>query len=99
MRLLILAPLLVLLVLFALSNMEQVKLGLWPTDFVVELPLSIAMLGGMAVAFLAGGMLVWINELGQRRRARQAEHTVKLLEAQIAEFRASQRHITAPPPS
>jgi uncharacterized integral membrane protein len=98
MRLVILVPFLVLLVLFALSNTQPVKLGLWPTDFAVELPLSIAMLGGMAVAFLAGGMLVWINELGQRRRARQAEHTVKLLEAQIAEFRAGQRHATVPPP-
>jgi len=84
MRLVILVPLLTLLVLFALSNTQPVTLGLWPTDFALELPLSIALLGGMAIAFLAGGMLVWINELGQRRRARHAEQTVRLLEAQIA---------------
>ena len=72
--------------LFALSNMEHVHLGLWPTDYSVEVPLSLAILGAMAVAFLLGALVVWIAELGQRRRARRAERTVKLLEAKIEEL-------------
>lgn len=87
-RLLIIAPLLLLLVLFALSNTAPVRLGLWPTGFSREVPLSIAILGGMAVAFLAGGLLVWISELSQRRRARRAEHTIRLLEAQVQELKS-----------
>jgi uncharacterized integral membrane protein len=75
-------------VLFVLSNMDPVKIGLWPTDYSVDLPLSLAMLGGMAVAFLLGALVVWISELGQRRRARHAERTVRLLEAKIEELKA-----------
>ena len=74
--------------LFALSNMESVRLGVWPTDYTVDLPLSLAILGAMAVAFLLGGLVVWISELGQRRRARRAERKVKLLEAKIEELSA-----------
>ncbi|MEJ0020641.1 MAG: LapA family protein [Acetobacteraceae bacterium] len=88
MRLLIAIPLLLVLVLFALSNTAPVRLGLWPTDYTLQLPLSLAVLLAMAVAFLAGGTLVWFNELGQRRRARRAEHTVRLLEAQVQELKA-----------
>jgi lipopolysaccharide assembly protein A len=88
MRLLIALPLLLLLVLFALSNRQSVSLHVWPTDYAATLPLSLAVLGGMALAFIAGGFLVWVSELVQRRRARQAERTVRLLEAQVQELKA-----------
>ena len=88
MRLLIALPLLLLLVVFALSNKEPVRLGLWPTDYTLVLPLSLAVIGAMAVAFLAGGLLVWMSALGQRRRARRAEQTVRLLEAQVLKLKA-----------
>jgi uncharacterized integral membrane protein len=76
------------LVLFALSNTEVVRLGLWPTDYGIDVHLSIAILAGMAIAFLLGAFVVWISELGQRRRARRAERTIRLLEAQIVELQA-----------
>lgn len=87
MRLIIGIPLLILVVLFALSNTQPVRLGLWPTDLQVEVPLSVAVLVGMGIAFLAGGLTVWLGSLGQRRRARDAEHAARLLEAQIAQLR------------
>jgi lipopolysaccharide assembly protein A len=99
MRLLIALPLLLLLVLFALSNREPVRLGLWPTDYSLVVPLSLAVLGGMAVAFLVGGLLVWVSALAQRRRARRAEQTVQLLEAQVQELKARLPQPLAPPPS
>jgi len=88
MRLLIALPFLLILVIFALSNRARVGLSFWPTDYALELPLSLAILGGMAIAFLLGGALVWISALAQRRRARQAEHAVRLLEAQVQELKA-----------
>jgi len=91
MRLLIGIPLLALIVLFTLSNTQLVQLGLWPLDYRLELPLSVAILTGMAMAFLAGGLIVWLGALGQRRRARDAAHTIRLLEAQIAQLRGGQR--------
>jgi putative membrane protein len=95
MRLLIALPFLLLLVLFALSNTAPVRLTLWPTDYALELPLSLAVLGAMAIAFLLGGALVWLSEAAQRRRARRAEHAVRLLEAQVLELKA--RLPQAPP--
>ena len=80
-------------VLFALSNTEIVRLGLWPTDYRVDVPVSIAILGGMAFAFLLGALVVWMSALSQRRRARRAERTVSLLEAQIGHLKAG----AAPP--
>jgi uncharacterized integral membrane protein len=88
MRLLIGLPLLILLVLFALSNTAPVRLGLWPSDYTLQLPLSLTVLVAMAIAFLAGGVTVWVSELAQRRRARRAEQTVRLLEAQVQELKA-----------
>ena len=99
MRLLIGLPLLLLLVLFALSNRAPVRLGLWPTDYTLVLPLSLAVIGAMAAAFLAGGFLVWLSELAQRRRARQAEQTVRLLEAQVQDLKARLPQPLMPPPS
>lgn len=88
MRLLIALPFLLVLAVFALSNPVPIRLGFWPTDYSLELPLSLAILGGMAIAFLAGGALVWLSALGQRRRARRAEQAVRLLEAQVQELKA-----------
>ena len=76
------------IVLFALSNTETVHLGLWPTDYGIDAPISLTILIAMALAFLLGAVVVWISELSQRRRARRAERTVKLLEAQIEDLKA-----------
>ena len=96
-RLIIGVPLILLLVLFALSNVEPVSLGLWPTDYAVQVPLSVAVLVGAAIAFLVGGLLVWLTELGQRRRARRAEDTVRVLEARLEETQARLARLHAPP--
>ena len=99
MRLLILAPFLLLLVLFALSNTKTVQVGLWPTGLSLEGPLSLVILVGMAVAFLIGGVLVWIAELGQRRRARRAEQAVRLLEAQVQALKSRLPQAALGPPA
>ena len=98
MRLVILALFLLLLVLFALSNTAPVRVGLWATGWSLEAPLSLAILGGMALAFLIGGLLVWIAELRQRRRARRAEQTVRLLEAQMQDLKSRVPPATLGPP-
>jgi putative membrane protein len=87
-RILIALPILLLLVLFALSNPEAATFHLWPTDFAVALPLSLAVLGAMAVAFVLGALVVWFSLLAARRRARRAEYAARLLEAQVAELKA-----------
>jgi putative membrane protein len=87
------------LVLFALSNTEVVRLGLWPTDYGIDVHLSIAILVAMAIAFLLGALVVWLSALSQRRRARRAERTVRLLEAQIATLQARSASPMSLPPA
>ena len=50
----------------------------------------------MAIAFLAGGAIVWLSELGQRRRARHAEQTVRLLEAQVQDLKTRLPQVPLP---
>ena len=97
-RIVLAAPFLLILVLFALSNPQTTPFKLWPTDFVVELPLSLAVLGAMGVAFVAGALVLWMSVLAARHRARRAERTVKILEAQVAELKAVQARVAAPRP-
>lgn len=87
-RILIALPFLVLLVLFAVSNPQQVQLGLWPTDLSLSVSLAMAVLAAMGTGLLLGGLLVWISGLGIRLRARRSEHAAGLLEAQVAELKA-----------
>ncbi len=99
MRLLILVPFLIALVLFALSNRHPVALGFWPTDFLLDVPVSLAVLGAAAIAFLVGALLVWIGELGQRRRARLAEIRAEHLQEEVRSLQARLQRSTMPAPA
>lgn len=87
MRILLAVPLIFLLILFALSNRQQVVLGLWPTDIQVAAPLSLAILVIAALFFIFGAFIAWAGTVAERRRARRAEADVRQLEAQLAAAR------------
>ena len=88
MRILIAIPLLIILVAFALSNQQVVRVGLWPTDIVADMPLSVAVLAAAGVFFIVGAFMTWAGALAFRSRARRAEQTVRQLEAQLQALRA-----------
>jgi len=88
MRFLILSPFLLVLVVFALSNAVPVRIGMWPTAWSVEIPLSLAILSAMGAAFLLGALFVWISELRLRHRARRAEALVQSLESELEEIKS-----------
>lgn len=50
------APLIVVAVLFAVSNMSSVEIVLWPLPGALETRLFIVVLVPLVVGFLAGGM-------------------------------------------
>ncbi len=83
MRVLLAAPVLIILVVFALSNQQVVQLGLWPTDIVVDLPLSIIVLIAAGLFFIGGALMTWGASIAMRGRARRAERTVQQLEAEV----------------
>lgn len=97
MRLLLGAPFLIVLVLFALSNRQPVTLGFWPTDFRLVVPLSGAVLIVAAAAFLVGAVIVWLTELRIRRRARRAESRVETLEEEVRSLQARLPRPLPPP--
>lgn len=76
------------LIIFGLSNRESVTLGFWPTDYSLVLPLSVAILVAMAIAFFLGAGVVWLDHLGLGRRARRAEAEARRLQAQLAQAEA-----------
>ena len=88
MRLLIALPLLLLLVLFALSNTAPVRLGSGPPITRWNCRSRWRCSAPWRSPSWLGGPLVWLSELAQRRRARQAEQAVRLLEAQVQELKA-----------
>ena len=103
MRWLLLAPLLALVVLFALSNREPVLLRLWPLDLIWQAPLAVAVLVVGALTFLLGALMVWLSSLPHRRRARRADAEIRRLEGEVEAFRARDRaneaaRLTAPGP-
>lgn len=82
-RVILMLPVLLVLVIFALSNTASATFGFWPTDLALEAPLSVAVLVIAAVFFVAGALVAWAGTLGQVRRARRAEAEVRRLEAQV----------------
>ncbi|NOG71371.1 LapA family protein [Roseicella sp. DB1501] len=100
MRWILLLPLLILLVLFGLSNREEVALRLWPFDLAWVTPLSVAVLLIGAVCFLFGALVAWMASLPHRRRARRMEDAARAMEAELADFRAAAARQVGPvPPS
>lgn len=101
MRWLVLAPLMALVVLFALSNRQPVSLGIWPLDLTWQVSLSVAVLAVAALAFVLGALMVWFTSLGHRRRARRADAEIRKLEKELVGFRARDKaqdaaRLTAP---
>lgn len=82
-------PLLLIMVVFALSNTKPVSLVFFPLgQLPFDVPLSFAILAAMGVGFFLGGLRVRIAELRHRRAARRAEHALRLTEAKQEELKA-----------
>ncbi|MGA3003681.1 MAG: LapA family protein [Acetobacteraceae bacterium] len=82
-------PLLLLMVVFALSNSKPVTLGLFPLGRLpFEVPLSVVVLAAMGLGFFLGGLRLWFTALHHRRAARRAEEAMRLLEARLQELKA-----------
>lgn len=84
---LIAAPLMLVAALFAISNLAVVEIGLWPLPFKVNVPVYLIALGGLAVGFLAGGLVAWFGAGRVRARARAAERAVRRRDVEIEDLR------------
>ena len=96
-------PIIAFAMAFAMSNHEGVTISLWPFAYRLEIPLYIAVTGGLFFGFLAGLIYGWIGSLTFRRRAHSAAKQVTKLQAETEELRrklAQAESVTHPlPPS
>ncbi len=96
--LVVIVPILVALVVFAVANRQRVELNLWPFFVLQDVPLFLLALGMLALGALAGAFWMWVPLARWRLRARSHERRIVELEAALAENRALVAQLREPPP-
>ena len=66
-------PLMILAVLFAISNMGTVEISLWPFHKVGTLPLYLLTFSIFGIGFFLGGFVSWLGTSKIRRQIRAVE--------------------------
>lgn len=88
-------PITVLVILFAVSNLGAVPIRLWPVPGEIEISLSLVVLPALGLGLLIGEVIAWAGELGHKRRADKAEKRAEDLEREIAVMRIREEEIRA----
>jgi len=91
----IVTPITLAVILFAVSNLHPVPVGLWPLAETLELPLSLAVLPALGLGLVIGEIIAWAGEFGHKRRAEKAEKRAEELEREIATMRIREEEIRA----
>ncbi|NKB55774.1 MAG: DUF1049 domain-containing protein [Alphaproteobacteria bacterium] len=81
------AALIVVAVLFALSNRQTVEFGFWPLPYVAEVSVYAFGLGAFAIGFLCGGFFVWLRAITVRGRAKLALRRADRLQQEVNTLR------------
>lgn len=92
---LVTGPVILILVIFAVSNRETVTVTLWPLPFSLEASLYLVVLLAALLGFLIGEFVAWVNGRFWRRDARIKARRIEALERELA---ATQTQL-APTPS
>ena len=72
---------------FAVSNRQDVSVGLWPLFEPVLVPLYFVTLLALLAGLFLGMAIAWIWSLGARRAARARARRIEGLERELAEAR------------
>jgi uncharacterized integral membrane protein len=102
---LILVPLVIILVMFAVANRETITITFDPFDsvqpaFAFKLPLYLLIFALIAIGVVIGGLMTWFKQHKWRARARRAEAETRALREQLAAHKwppADQRALPAAP--
>ena len=81
-------PLAIIIVLFAVSNRDGVTVTFWPIPVAIEAPLYLIVLLALAVGFLVGELVAWINGRHHRRHARRRARRIEELERELGATQA-----------
>ncbi len=88
-------PITLMVILFAVSNLHAVPIQLWPIPGQLEISLSLVVLPALGLGLLIGEVIAWAGELGHKRRADRAEKRAEDLEREIAVMRIREEEIRA----
>jgi hypothetical protein len=83
-------PLLVIAVIFSVSNRQPVVFDIWPFDLAITLPAFLPVLGALFVGFLAGGFIAWLSGGRARARARDALRDLETARMENARLKREQ---------
>ena len=81
------APIIVLVILFAISNLDSVTLRLRPFPLDMTIPIWALTLIVLFVGFILGAIVTWLGDRKRRRDARLLSRRVVELEQTLAELR------------
>lgn len=98
-RYLVLAIIVIVLVSVSLANRELVTLKLVPeglvplvgTNWQIDLPLFLVVLGGVVVGLVIGFLWEWLREHKHRRQASRADREVRQLKTEVSKLKTD-RH-------
>jgi len=97
----VLVPLAMLAVAFALANSEIVSVSFDPVtqspDHRIEVPLFVIVFAGLIVGVLLGGIATWIGQGRHRKAERMHRRDVERLRTDIDRMRASSGSVAASP--
>ena len=88
-------PLTVVLLVFALSNRVAIEVNLWPLPFTVPAWLSVVILAALGAGFVLGLFVATLGGRRWRRKARQVERRLKLVEQELAATQAQYTSLQA----
>jgi uncharacterized integral membrane protein len=94
----------ILLTAFAVANRQVVVVHWSPFHEALNLPLYLVALGLMALSFLSGSVLVWLNTIPLRVNAMRQKKQIRTLEKEVeashvAAAKASAPEAALPPPA
>jgi uncharacterized integral membrane protein len=100
---LVLVPLAIVLIAFAVANRESILVSLDPFDqanpaLSIRLPLFVLILIVVIAAVILGGIAAWLRQSKWRRAARQAQAQVRELRAQLDVLERQNTTAESPPP-
>lgn len=81
-------PLLVIGVVFAVVNRQNVDVLVWPLGIELQAPLFLVILIALFLGFLIGGLLTWFSaQAARRRHKRRQDEQIRSLERQLEDLR------------
>ena len=79
------APIVILVLWFAVSNLGPITLRLWPFPFDLTIPIAVLTLIQLFIGFLLGAIVTWIGDRHRRRETRRLIRRTAELEQSLAE--------------